>query len=64
MQMKYTYPELQKCVERELGFRKFVYPKRIEAGKMSQEQADREIAMMKEIEEILEYLAQPQLRLD
>jgi hypothetical protein len=62
--MTFTYPELQKCAQRELRMREKVYAKRIEAGTMSQEEADREIGMMKEIEEILEYLSQPQLRLD
>jgi hypothetical protein len=38
-----------RCIERELILRYRVYPKRIESGKMTQRQADREIAIMEEI---------------
>ena len=37
------------CVVRELGFRRRVYARRIEQGKMTQAQADREIAVMESI---------------
>lgn len=62
--MTFTYPELKKCAEREVMMRERVYGKRVEAGTMNQEDADREIAMMKEIEDILEYLSQPRLKLE
>ena len=34
------------CAEREVRMRRRVYPRWIEAGRMTQEQADREIAVM------------------
>jgi hypothetical protein len=37
------------CVVRELGFRRRVYARRVEQGKMTQAQADREIAVMESI---------------
>ena len=37
------------CVVRELGFRRRVYARRVEQGKMPQAQADREIAVMESI---------------
>ncbi|MCC6789762.1 MAG: hypothetical protein IT547_18170 [Hyphomonadaceae bacterium] len=37
------------CVERELKQRAYVYPRRIEAGKMTQEQSDREVACMEAV---------------
>jgi hypothetical protein len=39
------------CVVREVGYRKWVYPRRVAAGKMTQSQADREIAVMECIAE-------------
>lgn len=39
------------CIEREIKFRKYVYPRRIENGTMTQEKADREIAIMNVIAE-------------
>ena len=44
-----NYPLLKEmidCVSREVSFRFAVYPKRIQAGKMTKEQADREIKLM------------------
>lgn len=38
-----------RCVERELAFRKLVYPPRVRAGKMSQREADYEIRMMEAV---------------
>lgn len=37
------------CVVRELGYRRRVYPRMIDSDKMSQGQADREIAVMESI---------------
>jgi hypothetical protein len=37
------------CVEREIGMRNAVYPRRVLAGKMSQSLADREIASMRAV---------------
>lgn len=44
-----NYPLLKEmidCVSREVSLRFAVYPKRIQAGKMTKEQADREIHLM------------------
>jgi hypothetical protein len=38
-----------RCIERELGFRKYIYPRRIEAGRMSAELAEQEIRVMEAI---------------
>jgi hypothetical protein len=40
-----------RCVEREIAMRKSVYPKWIAAKRLSQENADREIAVMEAIRE-------------
>jgi len=37
------------CVRRELSYRRFVYPKRIAAGKTTTTEAEREIACMEAI---------------
>ena len=37
------------CVVRELGFRRRVYARRVEKGKMTQAKADHEIAVMESI---------------
>lgn len=44
-----TTLEKKHCVERELALRGRVYPRRVEAGAMTQEKADREIAVMEAI---------------
>ena len=46
---RFTAREKMRCAQREAGYRRFVYPKRIAAGKMRQRDADEEIAMMDEI---------------
>lgn len=38
-----------KCVERELGMRERVYPRWVQAKKMTQEKADEEIKTMREV---------------
>ena len=45
--------EMIDCVSREISFRFAVYPKRIQAGKMTKEQADREIQLMQMIKNSL-----------
>jgi len=49
----FTSSELVKCAEREANYRRWVYPRRVADDKMTQAQADREIAMMEEIAERL-----------
>lgn len=41
------------CVAREVSLRFAVYPKRVQAGKMTKEQADREIQLMQMIKNSL-----------
>ena len=41
-----TAADLIACAKRELAFRKRVYPRQVQAGKMSPEDADHEIACM------------------
>ncbi len=51
-----NYPLLKEmidCVSREVSLRFAVYPKRIQAGKMTKEQADREIQLMQMIKNSL-----------
>jgi len=45
----YTDHEKLRCVERELKFRNHTYPRRVVAGRMTQQQADREIYLMEDI---------------
>ncbi|GAB3272714.1 hypothetical protein GCM10027347_44520 [Larkinella harenae] len=45
-QQQYTIDQEIQCLIREIGLRKSVYPKRIESGKLKQESADYEIAVM------------------
>jgi hypothetical protein len=37
------------CIERELGYRRRVYPRRVDGGTMSSAKADRELAIMEAI---------------
>jgi hypothetical protein len=46
-----TDKDLHECAVRELAMRRGVYPKFVRSGRMTQEQADREIAMMEAIVE-------------
>lgn len=45
--------DLIACADREVGYRKHVYPRRVAAKQMTQELADREIARMTAIAERL-----------
>jgi hypothetical protein len=53
---KFTNEELATCAKREVGQRKWVYPRWIANGKLTQTKADREIAMMEEIARVFEAL--------
>ena len=44
-----TLAEQIACIERELGMRRIVYPRRIADKKMSQAKADKEIAAMEAV---------------
>jgi hypothetical protein len=48
-----TIAELVACAEREVRFREYVYPRRVAAGRMTQEKAEKEIALMLAIVEEL-----------
>jgi hypothetical protein len=56
-EMVFSYTDLAQCAERELNKRRYVYPKQIAAGKMSQQQANVELDMMRTIGELLRGLA-------
>jgi len=45
----YTAREKLRCVERELKYRNHTYPRRVNEGRMTQLQADREIYVMEDI---------------
>ncbi len=44
-----SHDDKRACIERELKMRRRVYPRWVEAGKMSQAHADKEIATMEAI---------------
>ena len=54
---QFPLPDLAACAEREVRKRRHVYPNRILTGRMSQRFADRQIAMMEAIGEILRALS-------
>ena len=47
--MTFTTEQKLEAVSREIGFRRRVYARRVGDGKMRQDQADREIAVMEAI---------------
>lgn len=53
-----TLQEQIECAKREISMRKWVYPSRVNQGKMNQVKADHEIAAMEAILRTLEELAQ------
>jgi hypothetical protein len=57
----YTLLELIACAEREVRVRQRVYPGRVYTGRMSQREADRQLAMMQAIAAKLRELAQAEL---
>lgn len=54
---KFTTEQLAKCARTEVAMRRQVYRYRIHNGKMTQAEADKEIAMMREIAILLETMA-------
>jgi hypothetical protein len=53
--------ELLDCAKREVRMRRRVYPRQVQDRKMSQEEADRELAMMEAIVAMLREKAHPGL---
>jgi hypothetical protein len=51
--MKISLADMIACVERELELRKRVYPRRVEAKKMTQEAADKEMLRMQAVRQTL-----------
>jgi replicative DNA helicase len=47
--MTFTLRDLAECAERELKLRRRVYANRVDTGRMSQNEAERQIAMMEAI---------------
>lgn len=45
--------DLLACCRRELSLRQYVFPKRVAAGKMTQEKADKELELMHQLCEFL-----------
>jgi hypothetical protein len=58
---KFSINDLVACARRELAQRRRVYRKLVATGKMAQEDADREIALMEAIRENLENQQRPKL---
>lgn len=50
---RFSFTDLHKCAVREANYRRYVYMKRVESGKMTRAQADSEIDKMAEIAELL-----------
>ena len=48
--MPFTTDDKLKAIKKEINWRRYVYPNRIRAGKMTEEQADRNIALMEAIQ--------------
>ena len=61
MSTEFSIDDLVACARRELGHRKRVYRRLVAEGRMEQEDAEREIAMMGAIRENLEAQQQPRL---
>jgi hypothetical protein len=55
-QSEFSYTELADCVAREINKRRYVYRNQVATHRMSQQTADREIAMMIQLGEILKKL--------
>lgn len=53
---KINIDDMIKCVEREIGMRERVYPRWVEAKKMSAEKAESEIKTMKKVKDSLDAL--------
>lgn len=61
MSNHYTLSEQIKCIEREINYRKFVYPRLVIAGKMTQGQADQQLNLMKAVYQTLHTVNQKHL---
>lgn len=48
--MSYTTEQKREAVQREIAYRRRVYPRLIDGGKMTREFADKQIAIFEEIE--------------
>jgi hypothetical protein len=46
---RFSASDKHKAIVREIEMRKFVYPRRVQSGQISQRQADEQIAIMEEI---------------
>lgn len=46
---RFTAEEKHKAAKREVNFRKYVYPRRIEGGSLSKKEAAKQIAIMEDI---------------
>lgn len=57
VERKFTTDQLAKCARREVAMRRQVYRYRVDQGKITQAEADKETAMMREIALILEDMA-------
>ncbi len=57
--MKVSMTEQIKCVKREISMRERVYPRFVKKGKMTQDEADREIAAMKAVLDTLNEKSEP-----
>jgi hypothetical protein len=55
---EFTFEEKMICVRREITFRRRVYARKVQEGTMSQQAADREIALMISILRDLETLSE------
>ena len=57
--MTVSMTEQIKCVKREISMRERVYPRFVKEGKMTQDEADREIAAMKAVLDTLNEKSEP-----
>lgn len=55
--MEFTARELEREARREVGQREHVYKRLVEAGKLTQQKADRQIALMRAIADRLKEIA-------
>lgn len=58
-----TLVEQLRCVEREIKMRERAYPRFVEQGRMTEQQAARELATMRDVAETLRGMATPRLEL-
>lgn len=50
---KFTYPDMIRCIKREITYRQAVYPNLVIRGKMTEGTKNREIALMQAILDVL-----------